>query len=162
MTIETLYKTAATRLNGAHETPAPCETIKGLENLDKVIDIDQRALAMARRNVPGDGVTTLWADVRTARDLPTALDFIVTNPPFHDAGEEDKALGQAFISKAAGMLKPDGALWLTANRHLPYEATLKPLFETVEPIADAHGFKIYAARKASTTARKAPAVKVRK
>ncbi|MBK9078171.1 MAG: class I SAM-dependent methyltransferase [Hyphomicrobium sp.] len=127
-----------------------------------LIDIDQRALAMARRNVPGDGVTTLWADVRTARDLPTALDFIVTNPPFHDAGEEDKALGQAFISKAAGMLKPDGALWLTANRHLPYEATLKPLFETVEPIADAHGFKIYAARKASTTARKAPAVKVRK
>jgi 16S rRNA (guanine1207-N2)-methyltransferase len=126
-----------------------------------LIDIDQRALAMARLNVPGDGVTTLWADIRTARDLPASLDFVITNPPFHDAGDEDKALGQAFITKAADMLKPGGVLWLTANRHLPYEATLKPLFETVDPIAQAHGFKIYAARKASAPAR-AHAPKVRK
>ncbi|HBM59174.1 MAG TPA: excinuclease ABC subunit A, partial [Citreicella sp.] len=38
LTIETLYKNAAMRLNGARETPAPCETIKGFEHLDKVID----------------------------------------------------------------------------------------------------------------------------
>ena len=42
LTIETLFKTASMRLNGARQTPAPCETIKGLEHLDKVIDIDQR------------------------------------------------------------------------------------------------------------------------
>ena len=40
LTIETLFKTASMRLNGARQTPAPCETIKGLEHLDKVIDID--------------------------------------------------------------------------------------------------------------------------
>ena len=39
LTIETLYKTAAGRLNGAHETPAFCETIRGFEHLDKVIEI---------------------------------------------------------------------------------------------------------------------------
>src|SRR5690606_34552094 len=38
LTVETLYKNAATRLNGARETPAPCETIRGFEHLDKVID----------------------------------------------------------------------------------------------------------------------------
>ncbi|MEY3005560.1 MAG: hypothetical protein RLZZ491_2736, partial [Pseudomonadota bacterium] len=42
LTIETLFKNAAVKLNGARETPAPCETIKGFEHLDKVIDIDQR------------------------------------------------------------------------------------------------------------------------
>ena len=52
LTIETLYKTAATRLNGAHETPAPCETIKGFEHLDKVIDIDQRAIGRTPRSNP--------------------------------------------------------------------------------------------------------------
>ena len=31
LTIETLFKTASMRLNGAKQTPAPCETIKGLE-----------------------------------------------------------------------------------------------------------------------------------
>ncbi|MEQ1651738.1 MAG: class I SAM-dependent methyltransferase [Hyphomicrobium sp.] len=127
-----------------------------------LIDIDQRALTMARLNVTGDGVTTLWADVRTARDLPANLDFVVTNPPFHDAGEEDKALGQAFITKAAAMLKPGGVLWLTANRHLPYEATLKQLFATVEQIAQASGYKIYAARKATAPAKPSKPVKARK
>jgi excinuclease ABC subunit A len=52
LTIETLYKTAAMRLNGAHETPAPCETIKGFEHLDKVIDIDQRAIGRTPRSNP--------------------------------------------------------------------------------------------------------------
>jgi len=117
-----------------------------------LIDIDRRALDMASRNVPGENVSTLWTDIRTARDLPTGLDFVVTNPPFHDAGDEDKTLGQAFITQAATMLKPGGTLWLTANRHLPYEATLKPLFAAVDQVAQAHGYKIYAAKKAAATA----------
>ncbi len=52
LTIETLFKTAATRLNGARETPAPCETIRGFEHLDKVIDIDQRAIGRTPRSNP--------------------------------------------------------------------------------------------------------------
>jgi len=52
LTIETLFKTAAMRLNGAHETPSPCETIKGFEHLDKVIDIDQRAIGRTPRSNP--------------------------------------------------------------------------------------------------------------
>ena len=50
--IETLFKTAAARLNGARHTPAPCETIKGLEHLDKVIDIDQRPIGRTPRSNP--------------------------------------------------------------------------------------------------------------
>ncbi|SLN57747.1 UvrABC system protein A [Aquimixticola soesokkakensis] len=52
LTIETLYKNAASKLNGARETPAPCETIKGFEHLDKVIDIDQRAIGRTPRSNP--------------------------------------------------------------------------------------------------------------
>ncbi len=52
LTIETLYKNAAMKLNGARETPAPCETIKGFEHLDKVIDIDQRAIGRTPRSNP--------------------------------------------------------------------------------------------------------------
>jgi len=52
LTIETLYKTAAIRLNGARETPAPCETITGFEHLDKVIDIDQRPIGRTPRSNP--------------------------------------------------------------------------------------------------------------
>jgi excinuclease ABC subunit A len=52
LTLETLFKTASMRLNGAHQTPAPCETIKGLEQLDKVIDIDQRPIGRTPRSNP--------------------------------------------------------------------------------------------------------------
>ncbi len=52
LTIETLFKTASMALNGARQTPAPCETIKGLEHLDKVIDIDQRAIGRTPRSNP--------------------------------------------------------------------------------------------------------------
>jgi excinuclease ABC subunit A len=52
LTIETLFKTASMRLNGARQTPAPCETITGLEHLDKVIDIDQRAIGRTPRSNP--------------------------------------------------------------------------------------------------------------
>ncbi|WP_323036974.1 excinuclease ABC subunit UvrA [Pararhodobacter sp.] len=52
LTIETLFKTASMRLNGARQTPAPCETVQGLQHLDKVIDIDQRAIGRTPRSNP--------------------------------------------------------------------------------------------------------------
>ncbi|MHA3913570.1 excinuclease ABC subunit UvrA [Halovulum sp. GXIMD14793] len=52
LTIETLFKTASMRLNGAQQVPAPCRTIKGLEHLDKVIDIDQRPIGRTPRSNP--------------------------------------------------------------------------------------------------------------
>ncbi|HGG05844.1 MAG TPA: excinuclease ABC subunit UvrA [Aliiroseovarius sp.] len=52
LTIETLFKTASMRLNGARQTPAPCEAIRGLEHLDKVIDIDQRPIGRTPRSNP--------------------------------------------------------------------------------------------------------------
>jgi excinuclease ABC subunit A len=52
LTIETLFKTASMKLNGARQTPAPCDTIKGLEHLDKVIDIDQRPIGRTPRSNP--------------------------------------------------------------------------------------------------------------
>ncbi len=50
--IDTLYKAAARRLNGAHEHPAPHTSIEGLEYLDKVIDIDQSPIGRTPRSNP--------------------------------------------------------------------------------------------------------------
>ncbi len=50
--IDTLYKAIARRLNDAHDAPAPHEAIKGLEYLDKVIDIDQSPIGRTPRSNP--------------------------------------------------------------------------------------------------------------
>src|ERR1700753_159162 len=52
LTIETLYKSAARKLNGAREHPAPHDRIEGLEFLDKVIDIDQSPIGRTPRSNP--------------------------------------------------------------------------------------------------------------
>jgi len=112
----------------------------------RLIDLDRRAIAAAQKNVGDPRVTFEWADARTL-EVGGDLDFVVTNPPFHDGGTEDKRLGQAFVRQAAAMLKKGGVLWLVANRHLPYEADLKAAFKRVAMVADAGGYKVFEAVK---------------
>jgi len=112
-----------------------------------LIEIDGRAAAAATRNVADPRAEVLWADVRSSGVAPASLDFVVMNPPFHDAGVEDKQLGQAFIRQAAALLRKGGVLWLVANRHLPYEHVLGELFRNVQPRADAGGYKVIEAVK---------------
>ncbi len=112
-----------------------------------LIDIDSRAVEAAKRNVADPRADIRWADVRSTGITPASLDFVVMNPPFHDAGTEDKQLGQTFIRQAASLLRKGGTLWLVANRHLPYEAVLAELFRTVTPRADQGGFKVIEAVK---------------
>ncbi|MEQ1785114.1 MAG: excinuclease ABC subunit UvrA, partial [Hyphomonadaceae bacterium] len=52
LVIETLYKMAARKLNGARENPAPHDRIEGLQLLDKVIDIDQSPIGRTPRSNP--------------------------------------------------------------------------------------------------------------
>jgi 16S rRNA (guanine1207-N2)-methyltransferase len=111
-----------------------------------LVDIDRRAVELARHNVIDPRATFIWGDARDAPGL-AGLDFVVMNPPFHEGGVENQSLGQNFIQRAAAMLRTGGTCWLTANRHLPYEAILKPLFRQATPIAEAGGYKIYQARK---------------
>ncbi len=52
LTVETLYKAAARRLNNAAAAPAPHDALEGLEHLDKVIDIDQSPIGRTPRSNP--------------------------------------------------------------------------------------------------------------
>jgi 16S rRNA (guanine1207-N2)-methyltransferase len=114
-------------------------TVKRLD----LVDIDRRAIEATRRNVTDPRAHLHWADASGGDARLNKLDFVVMNPPFHNAGTEDKALGQAFIHNAAKILRPGGACWLVANRHLPYEAALAAAFKSVRLDHEADGFKIY-------------------
>jgi 16S rRNA (guanine1207-N2)-methyltransferase len=117
-------------------------TVEGLA----MLDIDRRAVEMAARNIADSRAEMRWIDVRSGAGLQ-GLNFVVMNPPFHDGGAEDQSLGQSFIRRAAEALRPGGVLWLVANRHLPYEGVLKPLFRRVTLKVEASGYKIYEALK---------------
>ena len=112
----------------------------------RLVDIDRRAIDLAWRNVDDVRAKFEWTDIRRNTSFDK-LDFVVTNPPFHDAGSEDKSLGAVFIERAAAALRSGGQLWLVANKHLPYEAVLKSLFRRVTPEIEARGFKVFSAAK---------------
>ena len=49
---EVLYKNIAQQLNGASEKPGKCKQIKGLDNIDKIINIDQSPIGRTPRSNP--------------------------------------------------------------------------------------------------------------
>ena len=60
---ETLYKHCMRFLHGSGVTPADCKEIKGLDNIDKVIDIDQSPIGRTPRSNPAT-YTGLFTPIR--------------------------------------------------------------------------------------------------
>ncbi|HEY4043270.1 MAG TPA: excinuclease ABC subunit UvrA [Rhodopila sp.] len=63
LVIDTLYKAAARRLMGAGTVPTAHERIEGLDQLDKIIDIDQSPIGRTPRSNPAT-YTDLFAPIR--------------------------------------------------------------------------------------------------
>ena len=62
---EVLYKYLAREINGSNEKPGKCEKIKGIENIDKIINIDQSPIGRTPRSNPATytGVFDMIRDV---------------------------------------------------------------------------------------------------
>ncbi len=70
---EILYKTIAKELNGSNERPGKCKEVKGLENIDKIINIDQSPIGRTPRSNPAtytgvfDSIRDLFAGTNEAK-----------------------------------------------------------------------------------------------
>ena len=65
---EILYKTVAKEIYGSNEKPGKCKEIKGLENVDKIINIDQSPIGRTPRSNPATytGVFDVIRDIIAA------------------------------------------------------------------------------------------------
>jgi excinuclease ABC subunit A len=61
--VDVLYNALARELHGAHTQPGPHQRIEGLENIDKIINIDQSPIGRTPRSNPGT-YTGLFDEVR--------------------------------------------------------------------------------------------------
>lgn len=126
------------------ELLARCPRITAID----LYEAQSRALALARTNLK-DARLPLgfhWHDVTTG--LPHRYDTLLSNPPFHAQGGEDRPdIGRRFIAVAAQSLMPGGRFWMVANRHLPYERELEQCFAEVRSVAQEGAFKVIEAKQ---------------
>ncbi|CUH76131.1 Ribosomal RNA large subunit methyltransferase G [Tritonibacter multivorans] len=117
----------------------------GVKSLD-LVEANHVALICARQNVTDERASFHWAD---ARDwgAKSSIDTVIMNPPFHSGRSAEPSLGQAFITNASRILVGSGRLYLVANRHLPYEATLDGAFAKVTEVAGDRSFKVLLAER---------------
>ena len=70
---EILYKTVAQKLNGSNEKPGKCKSVKGIENIDKIINIDQSPIGRTPRSNPAtytgvfDEIRDIFAETNEAK-----------------------------------------------------------------------------------------------
>ncbi|MBE7495783.1 MAG: methyltransferase [Verrucomicrobiaceae bacterium] len=115
-----------------------------IDSLD-LYDADADAFECARRNL---GIIPthikprpVWHDLTKGIER-SRYDVVVMNPPFHDGKDQDPLIGLRFITTAATSLRPDGQLWLVANRQLPYESLLSETFAESRLVIEQDGFKV--------------------
>lgn len=73
---------------------------------------------------------------------------IITNPPFHTGVKTDYSITRKFIQLASQHLSKDGAMYMVANRFLPYQVLLAEQFESVNTVGQTSQFSVYKAQRA--------------
>ncbi len=108
------------------------------------------ALDCARKNLEALASHALlsyhWSDL--VQEPPgQQYDWILMNPPCHDARELDMELGQKFVERAYQALRDKGKLYMVGNAHLGYERSLRSRFTNVDVDNSNPRFTIFIASK---------------
>lgn len=127
-----------------------CEVLDrcaGIASLD-LHEADHASLEAAKLNLAEARVPVAfhWADL-ASEPVPRKFDAIVMNPPFHQGRAADPGIGHAMIRAASAALKPNGRLYMVANRGLPYEAALAAGFRQSGELVRDQTYKVLWAKR---------------
>lgn len=112
-----------------------------------LLDVDAFAVASSRLTLAANGLTGTVLAGDGIDAAPTGLAAIVSNPPFHQGVHTSYAATETLIARARTHLQPGGELRLVANAFLKYPPLLESAFGACRTLADAEGFRVYAARR---------------
>jgi len=96
-----------------------------------LVDSDLRAVRSARRTLEVNRVSN--ADVVLSDGVSQvvddqAFDVVISNPPFHQGREVDYQVAHQFVRDARRVLRPEGRLFVVANRFIGYDDLMREAF----------------------------------
>lgn len=97
-----------------------------------LVDSDLRAVRSARRTLEANQVanaSVLLSDGVSEVIEDEVFDVVITNPPFHQGREVDYEVAHRFIHDAFQILRPEGRLFLVANRFIGYDDLIRRTFD---------------------------------
>jgi 23S rRNA (guanine1835-N2)-methyltransferase len=112
---------------------------------DSAVAIESTRLSAEQNNV-SDRMEIRHTNILDGMDNESA-DLVICNPPFHSQHRIQLEQGFAFINESHRVLKPEGQLFLVANRYLGYEKHLKELFSGMKIIGQDQKFRLFMCRK---------------
>ncbi len=123
------------------------ERCAGVGSLD-LFEADFASLEAAKLNLAEARVPVgfYWRDL-ASEPVAHTFDAIVMNPPFHQGRAAEPGIGHAMIRAASAALKPNGRLYMVANRGLPYEAALSAGFRQSGELVRDQTYKVLWARR---------------
>lgn len=108
------------------------------------VDIDAFALCSTEltfaENQLSEQLTTLA--ITDIQDISDQFDVVVSNPPFHQGIKTNYQASENLCKFAKQRLRPQGELWIVANRFLNYPSLIEAQFAQCVQKADSQGFKV--------------------
>lgn len=111
----------------------------------QAVDVSASAVAATRKSLEHNGLQGNVEAGDLFSSLHHSLDMLVTNPPFHIGRQRTMDVSQRLIAQAPQYLRDGGALWLVANRELPYVQWLDKAFRHVQVARETRRFRVYRA-----------------
>ena len=109
-------------------------------------ETDHLALRAAARTARSAGVTVTIRPADVYDGVTGRFDTLVVNPPFHRGVRTDYGVAGRMLAEAPAHLAEGGALWVVANRHLPYDTALAEAFGDVDERRDDGRFRVWRCR----------------
>lgn len=110
-----------------------------------LLDVSALALYCTARTLAANQLTGTLIGANGLHGVEGRFDHIITNPPFHTGIKTDYSITKRFISDAKRVLVKSGALYMVANRFLPYPGLLAEHFSQVRTLAQTSRFSVYLA-----------------
>ncbi len=106
---EVLYKSIAKEINGATDKPGKCKSVKGLKEIDKIINIDQSPIGRTPRSNPATytGVFDHIRDIFTATEEAKLRGYAKGRFSFNVEGGRCEACGGDGVHKIEMHFLPD-------------------------------------------------------